>query len=324
MKCNYKKVLENNQQLYKNNSSKENRTINTNNVDSNTTGGVIKIDNNVPLINMRHIYMHIISKYAKTPERCPGVLVLPNKTSTPNALHLFNDINRREIIIIYANSTKEANKVFDKEIKKSFVFDSAPSTGLNIMGDKGADYYVLIDQCVFLSNILKTYCPQVYLICISDEFNGYASQNADNKTTQILICPNSIEIMCIALAHEMRHLWQHYNHHQEYSSSYKLLKDDTSESFIEYFKQPAEFDADAFAYAYLRYLVYNGKAIKYDRTDDESLNSSINDSSDKLYQDLFETFQQQSGNASIKKLFPIPHNLERKEINKYFDKLFEG
>lgn len=104
-----------------------------------------------------------------------------------------------------------------------------------------------------LASSLHVACPMVLETLKPGRFNGVACNTADGRPTGILIRNdwNQIDMVdtYITLAHEMRHVWQHWRFERAYFENYRIL--DENISLKSYCLQEPEVDANAYAYRVL-------------------------------------------------------------------------
>lgn len=105
-----------------------------------------------------------------------------------------------------------------------------------------------------LASSLHVACPMVLGTLKPGRFNGATCSTPDGRPTGILICNDWDQIdpvdTYITLAHEMRHVWQHWRLGKEYFAHYKIL--DEQIGLEEYCLQEQEVDANAYAYRVLQ------------------------------------------------------------------------
>ena len=104
-----------------------------------------------------------------------------------------------------------------------------------------------------LASSLHVACPMVLGTLKPGRFNGVACNTDDGRPTGILIRNdwNQIDMVdtYITLAHEMRHVWQHWRFERAYFENYRIL--DENISLKSYCLQEPEVDANAYAYRVL-------------------------------------------------------------------------
>lgn len=104
-----------------------------------------------------------------------------------------------------------------------------------------------------LASSLHVACPMILGTLQPGRFNGMACNTADGRPTGILIRNDwnrqDIVDTYITLAHEMRHVWQHWRLGKEYFGTYQILNEKIS--LKTYQLQNPEVDANAYAYRVL-------------------------------------------------------------------------
>ena len=143
-----------------------------------------------------------------------------------------------------------------------------------------------------LAKAMHIRCPHIFVNNNSTGDGNGMKGNAFNtpgvyaKTTLIEIYENpgcSRIALLETLAHEMRHCWQHEKYPRKYFSNYKYYTDFKDKRQKEYYLQPAELDARAYALRFIRsatgvnhsldlnFPKVNQKIEKYAKTLDDSL-----------------------------------------------------
>jgi len=112
-----------------------------------------------------------------------------------------------------------------------------------------------------LAKSMNVRCPHIFVkntpVGLAKGMKGMAFNTPGTyaKTTHIEIYENpryhEIDLF-ETLAHEMRHCWQHEKYPSKFFSSYKFYTEYKNEREEEYFLQPAELDARAYALRFLR------------------------------------------------------------------------
>ena len=243
-------------------------------------------------IDMSEIYFNLGMYHKSTLSKCPTlfcglklwdnydyiVTVLDN---TPILVYTREGLSNKDVLKIMNGDTKEYIGV---EMDWPVDLPCPYNTNYDI-----SKFYLVGAK---LAKSMNVRCPHIFLrntppACAKD-MKGLNSYGPDiyGKTTQIDIfeTPKYHQIDLLeTLAHEMRHCWQHEYFPRKYFTKYKFYTDFSAGRKKDYYLQPAELDAYAYALRFIRAATgynypsnltipgLNRKIEKYAKTLDASL-----------------------------------------------------
>ncbi len=146
--------------------------------------------------------------------------------------------------------------------------------------DQMAELYQFATWC---AAALRIPCPQIIVSnVVKQEFpgvHGVAMSTWDNKATKYILLREdmSLNSSLMALAHEMRHAWQHRKNPKKYFTGYPY--GNRCRNLDAYYSQTAELDANAWAMAAMRDYF---QIEPYDCTPNELANRIILDKCAKI------------------------------------------
>lgn len=215
------------------------------------------------VVDMKDLYKKILS-YSLDREDdwiLPQIFINQNLPDGISCLHLFNENNDggHAILIDYHKSLKVATDLVISELPKNpKQNDDAywfPALGSPLAP---VDMFIYIATEAALCDALNIYCPPLYITQSDIDETGVNNitineKGADGKSLGIVL-DSRFDILYIlkSLAHELRHVWQHLNRPELFDGYIcKTGKLCSEEQRIKYALQPAEIDANAFAYNFI-------------------------------------------------------------------------
>ena len=204
------------------------------------------------------IYKFIL-EYYKDRDSCPALLFMDYGAQEPMYI---KNIDGAEAIIVNRNSERLYEDIKRTVRKPAALYYYAED--LRNVWDPDVDYQNIYGLLLIISDRLKIPAIPIYIakqmFAGYEKLSGVTLQNAEQKTTAIVLAGKRAEIMLVkSLVHELRHVWQHM-YHQDWFDDYNIdlpLED--------YFDQIPEYDAEAYAYLFLfrvcgiRWELHDGK-----------------------------------------------------------------
>lgn len=190
------------------------------------------------------IYKFLLEKY-NGEEECPALLLLDSIETTIVQ-------GRYESPAVLVDRKSERLKKEVKRIirKPAQILDS--DRGLETLFAAQIDYRFIYKLYLNICELLQIPAPALFVVNRMpnghENFSGTAFPNlTQNLVTDIFINGRKESAVIMkALAHELRHAWQHI-HHQEWFDNY----DHSLAGKKEYWYQEAEYDAEAFAQLFM-------------------------------------------------------------------------
>lgn len=211
-------------------------------------------------IDMREVYYKIMQHDAFDRKNCPNLLPeqkLPDGIDYINVIH-----NYKKTAVITRKGLSADNVVgiltgeFSGK-REVITLGENPNTHPYFAVEMNMDL-IYSFACLIACN-LNMRCPPIIMSKFGNGYNGkcYYESKA-GKTTHIEIAEKDRRFGRIdyaeTLAHEMRHCWQHETSPIEYFSNYKEYTDYPDNKKEQYYLQPAEIDARAYALLFINAL----------------------------------------------------------------------
>ncbi len=215
----------------------------------------IKIVIGDTIVNLRQFYQKIGNYCIEEKINCPNFFA---GVSLPEDLPYVNFVTEDE---------KYNAIVLNTNIKRADLFEyavKAMSSEAYVIDNNGGMFEAFYNDFTDMAEIyrnasticewLRIPCPQI-IVSKNAPLNGCAyNTESGDKTVWIHIKQKeSIKKMYCTLAHELRHAWQHKYYNEKYFKDYKMFdKDSSHDEKVAYYLQPAEIDAYAFSFCFMK------------------------------------------------------------------------
>lgn len=207
------------------------------------------------LLDMTELYRTATSTASKFGLPCP-VIISNQEIGNYDFLYLSDSKQKNYAIALSKKlNSKQELKIIEEvlPIRTSNIYYI--NDDWELFNDVGDMYYFYSLACA-LSDTLKMRCPIIALQrTLPYDLSG-VSCNEDKKagkTLSIHIAQDeNLEKMLKTLVHEMRHAWQHHKYPEKYFKNYRFIQEFDKENDLEYFLQPAEIDAEIYAWRVMK------------------------------------------------------------------------
>lgn len=216
------------------------------------------------VVDMKDFYKKLLSYSLEREEAwmMPQVFINHNIPDGINCLHILNenDDGGHAILIDYHSSFTAAIDIAIRELQKEPSQNKDTYNWISIPYSPIApvDMFIYIAAEIFLCDALNVYCPPLYITQSDIDETGVnnitVNEEGPSAKSLGIILDGNCETLYIlkALAHELRHVWQHCYHPELFDSYvFSVGRIATEEQRIKYDLQPAELDANAFAYNFI-------------------------------------------------------------------------
>ncbi len=213
-------------------------------------------------IDMRHVYLKVSQNETLKKKRCPCLVPEQDLPDGIDYIDFIYDYKRIAVITkkgLSADAVVEilAGKWTGK--RNAVKLPDNPNTHPVFAVDM--DMYIIYSLAYIIADNLNMRCPPILMYRPGNGYTGNSyNDSKTGKTTHIEITEKDskkgfgIVDYAESLAHEMRHCWQHETNPIEYFSDYKYFTDYPESKREQYFLQPAEIDANAYALLFINAL----------------------------------------------------------------------